>query len=386
MKTQNFIKSVNFLVGIFFAGLLSVSITGCGGGGGGSSSKDNPNNISTTTVTVLDGYIIGATVKDATNKIAVESVNGQYVFTGDIIYPVTSTGGMIDVDGDGIGDKIFDINMSAQNGTVISPLTVSDVNLSNLGISISDKSSDYLSDNNVEVAKMAQVIYFFEKEGKLNELQALVNNGTFTNANDLAAYLGVASTLSSDSKSAFTVLGSSNETNASNIESSIITFKKLADVSSNSSSSDSNSSSSDSNSSSLNSSSSDSNSSSSNSSSSDSNSSSSTGATVEWTGDVLNISNASTGELVNISDQIDVTKVTANFGAINHKYIALFDYQLDGNTTYINGYTGTDKNATVENVYVNATWGSEDNVTRLRFKLQNTETNHFDEWFIVKVK
>ena len=258
MKAQNFIKNgLGGLVAIFFAFSLSLSVTGCGGGGGGSSSKDNPNNISTTTVTVLDGYIIGATVKDATNKIAVESVNGQYVFTGDIIYPVTSTGGMIDVDGDGIGDKIFDINMSAQNGTVISPLTVSDVNLSNLGISISDKSSDYLSDNNVEVAKMAQVIYFFEKEGKLNELQALVNNGTFTNANDLAAYLGVASTLSSDSKSAFTVLGSSNETNASNIESSIITFKKLADVSSNSSSSDSNSSSSDSNSSSLNSSSSD---------------------------------------------------------------------------------------------------------------------------------
>jgi hypothetical protein len=107
--------------------IATLSFIGCGGGGGSSSPSGNDGGTTTTNITVERGPVYEATVKDASGKTAtVTGISNIYTFSGDITYPITVTGGWIDLDGDGvkdINDTVLEKDMLAYDGTVITPFT-----------------------------------------------------------------------------------------------------------------------------------------------------------------------------------------------------------------------------------------------------------------------
>ena len=121
---------------IYMAGLIGASVlfSGCGGSSGSSSVDEvidnnpvTPTVISdTTTVQVVRGPVLGAIVKDNSGKVASSEGNGYYKFTGSVIYPIVSSGGIIDVDRDGTvspGDVRNDLNMTTTSGNVLTMVT-----------------------------------------------------------------------------------------------------------------------------------------------------------------------------------------------------------------------------------------------------------------------
>lgn len=101
--------------------------TGCG-----DSSSTSTTTASTTpttkatTFTVERGPLLGATVTDANQTLAKELGNGQYVFDTEISYPVTSTGGYIDVNRNGIvdaGEVKNTLKLETKEGKVVTLAT-----------------------------------------------------------------------------------------------------------------------------------------------------------------------------------------------------------------------------------------------------------------------
>ena len=120
-------KRINCLV---LSSLTAAFLVGCGGGGGSSSSPTTstatPVTTSTVTpVTIERGPLLGATVKDA-NGTAPISINGNvYTFSTVPVYPITATGGYIDLDADGLittADVAF-TGVLKSYSNVITPIT-----------------------------------------------------------------------------------------------------------------------------------------------------------------------------------------------------------------------------------------------------------------------
>ena len=132
--------------------LLSLAVIALLGFSGCGSSDDAT--ATTTDVTVERGPVYSATVTDATGKIAQQKAGENvYTFTGEITYPITATGGWIDVDGDGVmSTSDIELNMELKSySDVVTPMTT------------------YIADPSEE-----------KREEKLQELLELVNSDSDT--------------------------------------------------------------------------------------------------------------------------------------------------------------------------------------------------------------
>jgi len=143
---------------ILLSSLTAIALltSGCG---------DSSSESEGTTFTVERGPILGATVVDANGTEARELENGQYVFDQAVAYPVTSTGGYIDVNRNGVvdaGEVKNSLKLITTEGNIVTLATTLSSNetlktflVSDLGIDTdsileglpkSDKSIEALSD------------------------------------------------------------------------------------------------------------------------------------------------------------------------------------------------------------------------------------------------
>ena len=134
----------------------------------------------------MDGYIKDATLKDASGQVATYSGSGgRYTFSSSPVYPLTLTGGRYEDTND-----TFDINLTAQSGEVISPITTFLENnstllekLANLGLvgnpsTYNDFAKDYVESNDIDLAKLSQLLYVVLKYPSLTSSfkQSIENN------------------------------------------------------------------------------------------------------------------------------------------------------------------------------------------------------------------
>lgn len=122
---------MNRINGLVLSALTAAFLVGCGGGGSSSSSETSTNTttptVTTTEVTVERGSLLGATVKDANEqKATAKSSNSNvYIFATTPVYPITATGGYIDVDYSGTITTV-DVAFTGvlkSYSTVITPIT-----------------------------------------------------------------------------------------------------------------------------------------------------------------------------------------------------------------------------------------------------------------------
>ncbi len=104
---------------IVASGILAMAtLSGCGGGGGSSSGSP----VETQGITVERGPVKGATVTDANNKIGVQlGTTNVYYIPKPVTYPVTVTGGWVDVNNDNVkdaGDIVLDKVMKSYSAIV----------------------------------------------------------------------------------------------------------------------------------------------------------------------------------------------------------------------------------------------------------------------------
>ena len=152
-------KKINtkiFLKVCFTLIATSAIFIGCGSSGDGSTGLD---------VTVVDGYIKEASVKDASGVSAIEidGAKGLYRFNSSPSYPITVSGGRLAQTG-----LKFDVNLSTTSGTVISPITTIISDDDNIigslgatmgGLSEEELRSDFIKSDNTDLQKLAQLFY-----------------------------------------------------------------------------------------------------------------------------------------------------------------------------------------------------------------------------------
>ena len=96
-------------------------LNGCSGSSGASATDTS--NLTTTDITVERGPVLNAVVKDKNGKMAVAQGNGVYRFTGDFEYPLETTGGVIDLNHNGLVDdgdlKTDGLKLRANEGKVL---------------------------------------------------------------------------------------------------------------------------------------------------------------------------------------------------------------------------------------------------------------------------
>ena len=108
---------------------LIALFSGCNSGSSNSSNtSSSSSNITAaaTVVTVERGAVLDASVKDANGEIAIVESKNTYKFTKEIGYPITVTGGFIDVDDSGdksVGDVQLTIPLMTYSGTNITLIT-----------------------------------------------------------------------------------------------------------------------------------------------------------------------------------------------------------------------------------------------------------------------
>ena len=104
---------------------LIALLSGCNSGSSNSSNTSSSSSNTTaaaTVVTVERGAVLDASVKDANGEIAIVESKNTYKFTKEITYPITVTGGFIDVDDSGdksAGDVKLTIPLMTYSGTNI---------------------------------------------------------------------------------------------------------------------------------------------------------------------------------------------------------------------------------------------------------------------------
>ena len=157
--------------------------------GGTESSRLSSSKITSTTFTVERGAVVNASLRDASGQIAsiIENTN-QYIFEREVTYPVTVSGGFIDIDADGIknGDDIdLDIVLSTYSGTSITLLSTivgdKSENLTSLSEIFSLDSSQLLllPSKNKKVAVLSNLIFKHLKLDdslSLNEIMTKIKN------------------------------------------------------------------------------------------------------------------------------------------------------------------------------------------------------------------
>ena len=139
------------------------------------------------TVTAVDGYIKGATIVDANGqKATYDGQDGKYTFKNSPAYPIQLTGGILEDT-----NEIFDIKMTASKGLVLSPITTflngDDAlrqKLTDNGFSYIKNMKgfevDYLEIDNLELAKLSQLLYVIMKVNLTDEFKTKINNSTST--------------------------------------------------------------------------------------------------------------------------------------------------------------------------------------------------------------
>ncbi len=119
MRTANKLGFISFAV----AALL---FSGCGDSGSSSNPAPAVEVPTPTVITVERGPLLDANVTDAQGHIAVEIGAGEYVFDHNPEYPVTATGGVIDVNRNGkidAGEVKNELELTAQSGDVVTMAT-----------------------------------------------------------------------------------------------------------------------------------------------------------------------------------------------------------------------------------------------------------------------
>ena len=129
-------------------------LVGCGGGGSSSDGTStnsgasglSEESVTSTDVTVERGAVYNSVVTDANGQIAIQK-DGQNVYTFAItpVYPITVTGGVVDVDGNGIDESDIEL---------FTPLT----SYSNIISPITDYLGDTTSDSGkIKLAKLKEI-------------------------------------------------------------------------------------------------------------------------------------------------------------------------------------------------------------------------------------
>jgi hypothetical protein len=147
------------------------------------------------TITAVDGYIKDATVTDSSGQVAKYlGKNGKYKFAQKPTYPITLKGGALEDT-----DVAFDIEMTAESGSVVSPITTfingSELirkKLTSLGFQTITSNKgfaiDYINKNNQNLAKLSQLLYVMLRDENLaDELKSILRGITGSNhrLNDL---------------------------------------------------------------------------------------------------------------------------------------------------------------------------------------------------------
>jgi hypothetical protein len=147
------------------------------------------------TITAVDGYIQDATVTDSTGKVAKYlGKDGKYKFASNPTYPITLKGGTLEDTG-----EAFDIEMTVENGSVISPITTflngnesMRKKLTSLGFQriTSEKgfSVDYINQKDKDLAKLSQLLYvILRDEDSVKDLKNVLRGltGSRHSLNDL---------------------------------------------------------------------------------------------------------------------------------------------------------------------------------------------------------
>jgi len=185
--------------------LLAASfLTGCGGSGDDTSTTSTTLVPSGNEVTVVDGYIQGAIVKDANGVyLGVTDRNGKVNFAiTNILYPIYAEGGFIDVNGDGvynINDNDIEMpvgmRLSAETGNVISPITtllaegVSAESLSKAsGIPEEKLLADPIALNDTELEKLNQIAYAVVSSNSIYEFKTSLASATGESTSELPSF------------------------------------------------------------------------------------------------------------------------------------------------------------------------------------------------------
>ncbi len=171
--------------------ITTIFFTGCSGGDGSSDNSTNNDTSSSYTITAVDGYIKNAIVKDSAGEIATYSNNGKYVFEYDPVHPITLSGGELEDT-----NVSFDINLTTHMGSVISPITtfigndddlrgkLSNISEFNSLATMEEFSVDYIKNDNLNLAKLSQLLYMILKDDNLTN-QFKANLGSPTQLSEL---------------------------------------------------------------------------------------------------------------------------------------------------------------------------------------------------------
>ncbi|MDQ7068497.1 MAG: hypothetical protein Q9M40_11260 [Sulfurimonas sp.] len=155
--------------------------TGCGG----ESTNTTPVVTAITTdktINVQRGPILGAIVLDASGQIASEDVNGSYTFANTPTYPIVASGGVIDVDRNGVvnpGDVANDLNLTTVSGSVVTMATTFYANpktrtmlesfKNDLNLTIEDLKTKTPSDSK-EIEAISNMLYKYVKDNNISDL------------------------------------------------------------------------------------------------------------------------------------------------------------------------------------------------------------------------
>ena len=125
-------KKIN---GLVLSALTAAFLVGCGGGsssGSSSSSSSGTNSggsttpaLSATDITVERGAVYGATVTDANGQVATQKTGTNvYTFATTPVYPITASGGIIDIDNNGIDEGDIELTtVLTSYSNVVTPIT-----------------------------------------------------------------------------------------------------------------------------------------------------------------------------------------------------------------------------------------------------------------------
>jgi len=183
----------------------SVLLTACGGGSSSDTTSNDTATASSSSVagepiTVVDSYIVNATVKDNNgNVIGYTDVSGKvYTTVENIAYPLHATGGFIDINQNGEFDSDdmqvpLDVEFVTDKGDVISPLTTliaSGVDAQKLAdlAGVDDPElfyNDPIADDNITLEKANQIAYAIVASDSVDNF---IYNLNISNNSDLPTF------------------------------------------------------------------------------------------------------------------------------------------------------------------------------------------------------
>ena len=161
--------------------IVSLLLIGCGGG----SSSSNNTSTSLKEIKVIDGYVINAKVCDSEGQCGITGADGIVRANFHKNSILTSVGGKIDVNFNGIADADEPTAPTMKSkGSLISPITtlvVDGIDIDKLSALTGLTSQELLTEdpiqtNNVKLIKLFNAFYPLLKEDRVSKFISLVNN------------------------------------------------------------------------------------------------------------------------------------------------------------------------------------------------------------------